>query len=413
MTDLDVAVIGAGQAGLAMSFSLKGRGLRHLVFERDTIGSTWRSQRWDSFRLNTPNGFNLLPGMQGETEDRDRFCSATDFAGSLRRYAEDHDLPVREQSAVVSVEKDRDEFLVTVDHDGETSQYRCRNVVVASGSQNREVVPLFAGTVPDEIEQMHAAAFRSETTLPEGAVLVVGSGQSGVQIAEDLAACGRVVYLSTSMVARVPRRYRGRDVFEWMQRLNFFEQRPEDLTDPQMVRMKQPHISGVGPRGRTISLQSLARQGVVILGKVDSIDGDRVTVQPNGADHVRFGDAFSARVRGMVDEYIAAAQVDAPPASVDSDDVGDENAECVSPLSSFDLADHGIRSIIWATGFVGDFSYLRVPVFNDDRSLKHTNGVSAVQGLYFLGFPWLRKRKSGLIYGAGEDAAFVCDQIRR
>ena len=217
--------------------------------------------------------------------------------------------------------------------------------------------------------------------------------------------------MSTSMVARAPRRYRGKDIFDWLDLIGFFDHKPEDLPDPQMLKMKQPQVSGVGSRGKTISLQALAENGVIILGKLDNINGDHVDIQANAADHVKFGDSFSNKVKSMIDEYINKAQLEAPGPSVEYADLPDENADCISSYTSINLSDHNITSIIWTTGFIGDFSYLKLPVFSDDGTLKYKNGISEIDGLYFLGFPWLRKRKSGIVFGIDEDAKFISEKI--
>jgi putative flavoprotein involved in K+ transport len=213
------------------------------------------------------------------------------------------------------------------------------------------------------------------------------------------------------MVGRGPRRYRGKDIVDWLNLIGFNDHRPEDLPDTQMLKMKQPQISGVGPRGRTVSLQSLAKKGAVILGKMKNAYGDHVDFEPNAGNHVKFADAFSLKIKKMVDEFIDKSQMEAPLPEIDTADLPDENADCVSNDTSVDLKEHNITSIVWATGYNGDFSYLKLPVFNSDGTLKHNNGVSEIEGLFFLGFPWLRKRKSGIVLGIEEDAKFISEQL--
>ena len=412
-SNLEVIVIGAGQAGLGISYYLKQLGKKHLVLEQNTIGNSWSSQRWDSFKLNTSNKFNLLPGMNSNFTDPDAFCSGTEFVDSLKSYAKTFDLPIMENSKVISVEKlpGQDTFSVTVKHKADTINYQCKKVVVASGIQNVKTIPAFSSNVSKEIVQLHASEYRNANKLPKGNVLVVGSGQSGVQIAEDLADQGRKVYLSTSMVARTPRRYRGRDIFEWMDLVGFYDHKPTELTDPQMLKMKQPQVSGVGRRGKTVSLQALAKKGVIILGKIGEAKQNHIEILANAEDHVKFGDAFSDQLKTMIDDYIEKEGVDAPLPEIDLADLPDENATCVSNETSINLKEHYITTIIWATGFKGDFGYLKLPVFNSDGALKHKDGIAEIEGLYFLGFPWLRKRKSGIVYGIVEDAKFISEKI--
>ncbi len=410
---LDVIVIGAGQAGLSISYHLKDLHLDHIVFEQAVIGNSWRNQRWDSFKLNTSNKFNLLPGQEDFFSDAEGFSSASDFAYLLQDYSRKFDLPVIENSRVLSLEyvSRPKYFSVCVSENDSVKYYLSKQVVIASGGQNNKNIPSFAKNISEEVIQLHACEYRNTSLLPEGAVLIVGSAQSGVQIAEDLIESGRKVFISTSQVARVPRRYRGKDIVDWLMLTGYNEVRTTDVTDHQILKMKQPQVSGVGVRGHTASLQSLARKGVVILGKIETADTSTVFIQPNAAAHVKFADEFSRKMKVMIDEFVQKSGLQAPPAEEDFDDQPDETAECASGISSFDLKETNIRSIIWTTGFTGDFSYLKLPYFNDDGMLKHTDGISDIEGLYFLGLPWLRKRKSGIILGIKEDSEFIAEKL--
>jgi len=414
MFRFNTIVVGGGHAGLATSYSLKQQGIAHLVFERYRIGNSWSSQRWDSFKLNTPFKYSRLPGFETYPAGPDKFLSAKEFVSMLEKYVKEYNLPVVENSHVLSVEKasDSDLFQVTVSTNGKTNMFRSNNVVVASGALTRKIVPVQSVDVPSEIHQLHASEYRSAGDLPKGAVLVVGSGQSGMQIAEDLIDSGRKVFVSTSMVARVPRRYRGRDIVEWMVLSGFMDQRTDEITDPKVLKMKQPQVSTVGPEGRTVSLQSLAKMGATILGKSAGFDGTEAHFQPDAAIHVKFGDEFSQAIKRMMDEYINKAGIDAPAAEPDEADLPDVNRVCASRETTLNLDDHEISTIIWSTGFDGDFDYLKLPVFNEDGTIIHKGGVAEVEGLYFIGFPWLRKRQSGIIHGIGEDASIICRKIK-
>ena len=410
MQQLDVIVIGAGHAGLAISYHLKDRSLSHVVFERGKIGETWRSQRWDSFKLNSANKKNSLPGYTYSGPDGDAFDSAISFANVLSDYAAKFQLPVREHARVVSVEKPDDHFTVTVDENGTMQTYRSANVVIASGNQNAKKVPPFAANISPAIMQLHTLEYRNAAQLPEGAVLVAGSAQTGCQIAEDLLDAGRKVYLASSMVGRLPRRYRGRDIIDWLSDLGFFLLLTSAVTDPKMLSARVPQLSGVGTRGKTVSLQSIARDGGTILGKIENADATTLYLQPNAAQHVQFADGFSKMAKDMIDGFIVKNQIDAPPAETDPNDEPDPSATCATNITQLNLAEHNITSIIWATGFDGDFSYLKVARDGNGQP-KHTNGIGEVPGLYVLGFPWLRMRKSGMIFGIVDDAGFIAEQL--
>lgn len=408
---LDAVVIGAGHAGLCLSKFLSDHGLAHLVFEKGKIGETWRSQRWNSFKLNSYNKINLLSGQTFSFQDEDAFPSAQDFVAQLEDYTQQFNLPVVENAAVTSVEKDtaNDCFTIAVSTNGMTKNFYSRQVVVASGAQNKPVVPPFAQNIDPSVVQVHAGSYRSAAQLPEGAVLVVGSAQSGTQIAEDLANAGRTVFLSTCKVGRIPRTYRGRDIFDWLFEMGLYDVRREEAT-VELLRTRPPQVSGVGIRGKTCSLQSLAKAGATILGKIENADDDTVHLQSNAAEHVLFADAFSQKLKASVDDHILKNKLTVPLPEQDPNDLPNATASCASSITTLSLKDKHITSIIWATGFTGDFAYLKLPVFNKDKTLSHRDGVSEIEGLYFLGLPWLRKRKSGIIYGAAEDAAFIAEQ---
>lgn len=408
---VDVVVIGAGHAGLSVSYYLKTHRLNHVVLERGRVGESWRSQRWDNFMINSPNKYNLLPGL-GESNP-DGFGSAHALAESMSEYVRVHQLPVIEHAHVLSVEQQPDEewFIVTIARNGQHDHYRSRQVIVASGSMNEQKIPAFAGRLSPDVRQYHVSDYRRPDQLPDGGVLVVGGGQSGCQVAEDLAEAGRSVYLATSPVARLPRRYRGKDVMEWMMQMNFFDMRAEDVADPVMLHLRTPLLTGRDGGQRTLSLQSLARKGVTILGKMTEVDGKIASFAPNASMHVRFADEFSRQIKEMIDGYIAASNLSAPAPQYDPDDQPDFNADCASSLTELNLDEQHITSIIWATGFGADFSYIRLPVFDGSGNPVHRNGIAAVNGVYFMGLHWMRNRKSTILYGIKDDARFIADAV--
>jgi putative flavoprotein involved in K+ transport len=322
-------------------------------------------------------------------------------------------LPVLENCEVLSVEKvpGSSDFSICVSENNSYGFYRSKQIVVASGAQNKKRMPSYAKNIPPEIFQVHTGEYRNDSLLPDGAVLVVGSAQSGMQITEDLISRGRKVFISTSQVSRVPRRYRGKDIVDWLVLTGFYDMQTIDVTDPRLLAMKQPQVSTVGLRGHTLSLQALARNGAVILGKTEVADADTFFLQPDAAAHIKFADESSKKIKEMINEYIQKSNLYAPPPEEDPDDDPDETASCASSVTSINLKENNITSVIWTTGFVGDFSYLKLPVFDDSGILKHHNGISDIEGLYFLGFPWLRKRKSGIIMGIREDAELTAEKL--
>lgn len=412
MTGFDVVVIGAGSAGLGVGYHLGAASVDFVIVERGEIGESWRSQRWDSFAVNTPNRINGLPGSPYDGDDPDGFWLRDQLVESFERHAARHSLPIRTGTTVVGVSALDNWFVVdTVDRNGMSESLTARSVVVASGGQVTPKVPAISRRFPESIVQLHAADYRSPEELSEGAVVVIGSGQSGCQIVEDLVEAGRTVYLCTSRVARVPRRYRGRDVLDWMVDVGLMDQQVEDLADPVMQFAAQPQVSGVGPRGRTVSLQELQRQGVWLMGRLSDVTDGVLTTDDGLAGHISFADSFSAELKQNIDTFVRENGIDVPPAEVDPIDVAAGPSVAAAGIVSLDLAAEGVSTVVWCTGFDGDFSWLQVPAIDADGRPVHVRGVSPVPGIYFLGLPWLHTRKSGIIHGIDEDARWIAEAI--
>ena len=414
MTTLDTVIVGAGQAGLGVSYFLQQDGRKHIVFERGRIGESWLSQRWDSFKLNTPNFMNALPGLPYDGPEPDSFWRPDELVTYFQRYVEHFQLPVRTGVTVVSVERAEDEerFLVKTRPAGQAEEsVLSRSIVIACGSQQAPKFPPTRSRIPHNITQLHPANYRSPTALPPGAIVIVGSGQSGCQIAEELLSAGRTVYLCTSKVGRARRRYRGRDLTEWWVDMGFLDVTFASLEDKSMSRATPPHVSGLGRHGHTVSLQQLARQGAVILGRLLDVEAGTLVLSDEGAAHVRFADEFSQRLKDGIDAYLARAGITPPPLENDPADVPDPQAECASPLRRLNLREAKVSTVIWATGFTADFSWIHLPVLDAEGKPIHQRGISPVRGLYFIGFPWLSSGKSGIIYGIKEDAHYVAGAI--
>jgi putative flavoprotein involved in K+ transport len=279
-------------------------------------------------------------------------------------------------------------------------------VVIASGANVRPCVPAAAGSLTRDLLQLHSADYRNPAALPPGAVLVIGAGQSGCQIAEDLLDAGRTVYLATCRVGRMPRRYRGRDTIVWMHESGIVDVRTEDLADPSIRRRGQPQIGA----GHTVSLQSLSVQGAVLLGRFRGADGRRLLFADDLGENMRFADQASADVKRQIDAYIARAGLDAAAAEPDP-------AEAVEPrlpdppVLSLDPVERGVSSVLWCTGLGGDFGWVKLPVFDGRGDPEHERGVTGCPGVYFTGLPWLSVRRSGIVTGVEHDARRIADLV--
>jgi len=409
---LEVIIIGAGHAGLSASYYLKHLGLEHAVFERGKIGESWRAQRWDSFIMNTANRLNILPGYIYKGKKPEGFSSATEFVKSLEDYVSSFQLPVSENTDVLSIEKLQSNpyFTLSVSQDNELVRtYNCWQVIVATGASNVPNVSTFASLVSSDITQLHSAQYRNAAQLPEGAVLVIGGAQSGCQITEDLLDAGRKVFLSTSRVPRIPRRYRGKDIMDWL-----IETKLMDFTNvgilPEMESKREPLLSGSGDElGHTLSLQLLAQKGAVLLGRMNNAIGETVFFDDNVGEHIEFGDDYTAKVKSMIDEFIRTNKIEASFQEVDEVEVpfvdpGESNL-------SLNLMDNNITSIVWATGFLGKYDFVKLPVLNERGQPVHHHGVSATEGLYFIDCSPHRDWKSNFIFGIKEDATFITSKI--
>jgi putative flavoprotein involved in K+ transport len=391
---IDCLVVGAGPAGLATSAALLALGVDHVVLERGRAGQTWRTQRWDSLRLNNPGWMNPMLGEQL----RDTYLSAAEVVARLARLASV--APVHEHTPVDSVARRGDAWTVRT-ADGEL---RTRTAVVATGGENVPLVPDLARLVPDRIAQCHAASYRAPDQLPDGAVLVVGSAQSGYQISEELLRAGRRVYLAASPVGRAPARHRGRDTVEWLVECGFFDQRPDELADRSVIRAPQPLIA---PGGRSASLQTLARSGATLLGRLLNLRGERMTFASDLPSTVAAADAYAARIRAVLDEAIARSGRSAPPMAPDEADVPVH----LDPPTQLQFREHDITSVVWCTGYTGDFSWLDPVLTNHDGQPRRHGPAAPVSGLWYVGLRWLTRRSSGNFLGFPADAAIVADAV--
>jgi putative flavoprotein involved in K+ transport len=391
---IDCVVVGAGPAGLAASAALTARQIEHVVLERGRAGETWRAQRWDSFQLNTAGWMNLLLGDQPP----DAYATGAEVVRRLERLAAA--CPVHEGVEVTRLDPAGEGYVLRTG----AGDVLARCLVVTTGDQNQPRVPALARRFPATVAQFHTASYRHPGQLPDGAVLVVGSAQSGCQIAEDLLAGGHRVILATSRVGRVPFRHRGRETIEWLAEAGFMEQRPHDLPDPSVMRAAMPIIAP----GRGLSLPALARAGVTLAGRLAAVDGERVAFDDCVAANIAAGDAFAARARAMADEAIRRRGPDAPPAEPDEHDAPID----LDPPSSLDLRAERVGSVVWRTGFGGEFGWLGPGLVGAEGQPVREGAAGPVPGLWYLGLRWLTRRCSGLLLGFPGDAAAVADAAR-
>ena len=388
-------VIGGGQAGLATSFELDRHGIDHVVLERGEVANSWRTERWDSMRLLTPNWQARLPGYPYRGPDPDGFMSCQEVTDFISGYARFCDAPVRTATRVVAVSPAATGYRVDTDR----GTWRCRAVVLASGPYNIPVVPTVASAVPDHIDQLTPHQYRHPAQLAPGGVLVVGAAATGVQIARELRQSGRRVTLAVGEHVRLPRSYRGRDIQYWMQALGLLDEGYRELDDLTRVRgLPSPQLIG-HPDHVDVDLNALAAQGVSIVGRLVGMQGCTAQFSGGLASVVKLADLKQGRLLHSIDAWIEceglAVHTEARPLPTH---IGSQ------PRLSMDLRHEGINTIVWATGFRPDYSWLAVPVLDRRGRLRHEGGITPAPGLYAMGLPFMRRRKSGFLFGAGDDA---------
>ena len=398
---IEVLIVGAGQAGVAMSEHLSARGIPHLVLERGRIAERWRSERWDSLVANGPAWHDRFPGLAFDAEP-DGFMTKDQVADYFAAYAEQIAAPIRCGVEVTSVTKNagRPGFRI----ESTAGVFDARFVVAATGPFQTPLIPPIvpAGVA---VTQLHSSAYRNPAQLPAGAVLVVGAGSSGVQIAEELRQAGRHVYLSVGPHSRPPRRYRGRDYVWWLGVLGKWEA----ATPPAGAHHVTIAVSGVGG-GHTVDFRDLAAQGVFLVGRTASFDDGKVRFNPDLSENIANGDANYLSVLNEADAYCVRNGLNLP--EEPEARIFGRNPDCVTnPILELDLAQAAVTSIVWATGYTTDFGWLQVDAFDESGRPKHQHGVSSEPGVYFLGLPWLSRRGSSFIWGVWYDAQHIADQI--
>jgi putative flavoprotein involved in K+ transport len=399
-----VVIIGGGQAGLSLSWHMTAAGIDHVVLERAEIFHAWKHQRWDSFCLVTPNWQCKLPGYEYDGDDPHGFMIKPEIIKFVDGFAKHFNPPVLEGVDVTALTRAGDRYDIATTAGPFTASHVC----IATGGYHTPITPRMAERLPPRLTQLHANQYRNPAQLPPGAVLVVGTGQSGCQIAEDLHLAGRRVHLCVGSAPRVSRFYRGRDVVDWLQDMGHYDLPVADHPLHEGVRGKANHYVTGRDGGRDIDLRAFARDGMELHGHLASVAGETIGFAPDLKANLDNADQVSDRIKDGIDAFIAQRNIAAPP-EPRYVPVWQPAAED-KPL---DLAAANITSLIWCVGYKPDFNWVHVPVFTGSGAPTHRRGVTAVPGLYFLGLPWLHTWGSGRFAAIARDAAHLADHITR
>jgi len=399
-----VVIVGGGQAGLAVSYCLKQKGIDHIIFEKNKIASAWQSKRWDSFCLVTPNWQCTLPGFPYAGSDPQGFMKRDEIVQYVQDYAKFFEPNIKEGIGVDNISFNDSTRQYTID----TALGRCSasQIVIATGGYHRPKRPRMAERLPSNLTQIHSSEYKTPASLPEGAVLVVGTGQSGCQIAEDLHLAGRQVHLCVGGAPRSPREYRGKDVVDWLDQLGYYDIPIEEHPQKETVRTKTNHyVTGRGG-GREIDLRSFATEGMELYGRLETIKGAQITLKGDLKHNLDQADDVAESIKRTIDTYIEKNDI-AAPLEAPYKPVWEPKDR---PLS-VDLQAANVTTVIWSTGYHMDFSWIDVPAFDGKGYPTHERGVTTCEGLYFIGLPWLHTWGSGRFSGVARDATYLADCI--
>lgn len=398
-----VVVVGGGQAGLSVAHALQKRGIRPLVLEKNRIGYAWDQQRWDSFCLVTPNWQCRLPDFPYDGSDPEGFMVKTEIVSYLQRFAAFVGADLREGLAVQRLVQDGPGYRLSTSE----GEILADHVVVATGGYHIPRRHPESPRLPASTLQLDARDYKNSASLPEGPVLVVGSGQSGCQIAEDLFLAGREVHLSIGSAPRSPRRYRGKDVVDWLDQMGYYSMPITDHPDPRTVRSKTNHYLTGRDGGREIDLRSRALEGMHLHGRLRMISTDHISFNSDLAANLDHADAVYCRIRTSIDNWIANQGIEAPE--------DPPYSPCWQPGPEedpgLDLRSMPLAAVIWCTGYRSDFGWIDVPVFDGSGQPAHDRGLTQSPGLYFLGLPWLHTWGSARFCGIADDAHYLASMI--
>jgi len=401
---IDTIIVGGGQGGLSVSYYLCQQGREHVIFEKSyQAAQVWRN-RWDSFTLITPNWMVRMPGAPYQGDNPDGFMTKDEIVTYFETYIKHFKLPIKYGVRVTGVKPLKNGYRVLTNN----GDYAAKNVVIAVGLYQKPKMPPCYKKLSSEIQQIHSFEYKNPELLPPGAVLVVGSGQSGSQIAEELYQSGRKVFLSVGAAGRVPRRYRGLDSARWMEKMGYYKRLVSELSSPKDKFAGSAHGTGKNG-GHTINLHQFAKEGVVLLGQVKDIDNDTLLFKMNLKENLAKADQFEQDFVDEVDAYIDSQKLDIPGERLPKFTDGYQAKE----INELDLKQAGIRTVIWATGYKFDFSWIQLPVFDEDGYPIQARGVTEYAGLYFIGLPFLHNGISGVIAGVGDDAAYIASVVEK
>jgi putative flavoprotein involved in K+ transport len=398
-----VIIIGGGQAGLSVSYCLKQRGIEHIIFEKQSIGHEWRSRRWDTFCLVTPNWQCQLPGYPYPGTDPYGFMAKDQIVEYLEGYVASFDPPIKTGVAVNKVSQiDNGSFAVSTS----IGEYTADRVIIAVSGYHTPKIPRLAERLPTSIHQLHSSTYKNPESLPAGSVLVVGTGQSGCQIAEDLHLAGTQVHLCVGGAPRSPRMYRGKDAVEWLDQMGYYDISIDEHPKKETARSNTNHYLTGRDGGREIDLRKFALQGMKLHGRLRSINHQKLEFQDDLNQNLDRADAVAEKIKQNIDKFIEKDRIDA---SIESPYIPAWQPE--SADLSLDLAAANIQTVIWSTGFQTDFSWIDIPVFNGSGYPRHDRGITNISGCYFIGLPWLYTWGSGRFSGVARDANYIAEHI--
>ena len=406
MSHYKVIIVGGGQAGLSASYYLKKENISHLILDRGEIGDSWAKRRWDSFCLVTPNWQCRLPGFNYDGNDPKGFMVKDQIVAYVKRYAASFDPPIKGNVEVDKVYKKEGELIFTITTS--IGDFTADKVIIAAGAYHIPNILPISQQFDASVQQLHSADYKNPEQFTEGAVLVVGSGQSGAQIAEDLHIAGKKVYLSVGTAPRAPRTYRGKDAVEWLEDMGYYDQPIELHPDPEEARHKTNHYLTGRDGGRDIDLRKLATEGVVLRGQIKGVKGGQIAFNDDLIYNLDEADKTYTRIQKNIDAYIENNNIDAPPAT--------RYKPLWQPTTANKLPlnykKEAIKAVVWCTGFKVDYTWVDFPKVYDQRGFPtYHRGVTKEKGLYFIGLPWLHTWGSGRFSHVAQDAAYIGKHI--